>query len=229
MKRSLGLILGVILVIGCAEDAQARKKIVPGEFTLGIQPLGIFEDVHANLVRTALEDVYGFDVRILEPQGMPKTAYYKPRKRHRADKLLMILVRIATSQDTRSDAIMGLTSQDISTTKGKHHDWGIFGLGELWGTACVVSSHRLTRKLKKKDHRKGLRRVVKVAIHEVGHVLGLHHCGTPKCVMNDAKGTIKTVDNETGHFCDDCQTFLKGRFDYPADYAFDVPWDKWLP
>ena len=160
---------------------------------------------------------------------MPKVAYYKPRNRHRADKLLAVLVGIAVSPDTRSNAIMGLTSQDISTTKGKHQDWGIFGLGELWGTACVVSSHRLTRKLKRRDHRKGLRRVVKVAIHEVGHVLGLHHCETPHCVMHDAEGTVKTVDDETGHFCDECQAFLKGRFAYPADYAFDVPWDKWLP
>ena len=127
-----------------------------------------------------------------------------------------------------SDIIVGLTRQDISTTKGRHKDWGIFGLGELWGSACVVSSHRLIRKLGKKDLRRGLRRVVKVAIHEVGHVLGLPHCESPRCVMNDAKGTIKTVDLETGHLCEKCQAVLKSRFDYPDDHGFDVRWDAWL-
>lgn len=229
MRRRIAAILVTVLAIGCSKDAWAEKKIVPDQFTLGIQPLGIFKDEHAMLIRTALQDVYGFDVKIFEPQAMPKVAYYKPRKRHRADKLLIVLGRIAAAQDTRCRAIVGLTSQDISTTKGKHVDWGIFGLGEVWGTSCVVSSHRLTRKLGKKDHKKGLIRVVKVAIHEVGHVLGLHHCGTPKCVMNDAEGTIKTVDNETGDFCDECQAFLKGRFAYPDEHTFDVPWDKWLP
>ncbi|MFH1531247.1 MAG: matrixin family metalloprotease [Pseudomonadota bacterium] len=229
MRRRIGVILVVALVLGWGEEARAGKKIVPGEFTLGIQPLGAFQDAHAEIIRTALRDVYGFDVKAFEPQAMPKVAYYKPRKRHRADKLLVVLGQIASAQDTRCDVIVGLTGQDISTTKGKHDDWGIFGLGEIWGRACVVSSHRLTKKLGKQDYKKGLVRVVKVAIHEVGHVLGLHHCGTPNCVMHDAEGTVKTVDAETGHFCDECKAFLKGRFAYPDDYAFDVPWDKWLP
>lgn len=229
MKRWLVTALTMLVFLGCAEDVKAEKKIIPGEFSIGIQPLGVFKDAHAELIRTALLDVYGFDVRILAPQAMPKAAYYKPRKRHRADKLLAVLGRIAAGADTRSDMIVGLTSQDISTTKGKHEDWGIFGLGELWGTSCVVSSHRLTRKLSKKDHKKGLHRVIKVAIHEVGHVLGLNHCKTPKCVMNDAEGTVKTVDRETGHFCDDCKTFLRSRFAYPADHTFDVAWERWIP
>ena len=229
MTHRIGAFLVLAMVLGCADEARAERKIVPGEFTVGIQPLGIFTDAQAQLIRTALQDVYGFEVRILDPRAMPKTAYYKPRHRHRADRILAILGGIAREADSRCDLIMGLTDQDISTTKGTHKDWGIFGLGEVWGTACVVSSHRLTRKLGKKDRRKGLERVIKVAIHEAGHVLGLHHCETPGCVMHDAEGTVKTVDGETGHFCEDCQAFLRGRFAYPATHTFAVPWDKWLP
>jgi len=213
----------------CAAEARAEDKTVPGDFTVGIQPLGRYRDAHAELIRTALRDVYALDVWILPPQAMPRAAYYKPRKRHRADKLLAILGGIASEADTRCDLIVGITDQDISTTKGRHKDWGIFGLGELWGRACVVSSHRLTRKLRKRDHRKGLKRVIKVAIHEVGHVLGLPHCKVPGCVMNDAEGTVKTVDHETGRLCDECMAFLRGRFAYPPGHDFDVAWDRWLP
>jgi len=229
MKQWPAAILVTAALLGYTAEARAEDKTVPEELTVGVQPLGRFKDAHAELIRTALRDVYGFDVRILSPKAMPKAAYYKPRNRHRADKLLAILGQIASEADTRCDLIVGITGQDISTTKGKYKDWGIFGLGELWGRACVVSSHRLTRKLRRRDHKKGLKRVIKVAIHEVGHVLGLPHCKVPGCVMNDAEGTVKTVDHETGRLCDECRTFLRGRFAYPAGHDFDVAWEKWLP
>jgi len=224
----IAVALALAIGLGCAEEAKAQKKIDPATHKLGIQPLGAFRDVDARIIKMALRDFYGFEVRIFDPIAMPKVAYTKARKRHRADTLLVVLNKLRLEPERLCDIIVGLTRQDISTTKGRHKDWGIFGLGELWGSACVLSSHRLIRKLGKKDHKKGLRRVVKVAIHEVGHVLGLPHCDTPKCVMNDAKGTIKTVDLETGHLCEKCQAILKSRFDYPDDHGFDTRWDFWL-
>ena len=229
MKTSwIAVLLALAIGLGCTGEAKAQKKIDPATHKLGIQPLVVFRDVDARIIKMALRDFFGFEVRILDPVAMPKVAYTKARKRHRADTLLVVLNKLRLEPERLSDIIVGLTRQDISTTKDRHKDWGIFGLGELWGSACVVSSHRLIRKLGKKDLRRGLRRVVKVAIHEVGHVLGLPHCESPRCVMNDAKGTIKTVDLETGHLCEKCQAVLKSRFDYPDDHGFDVRWDFWL-
>ena len=36
-------------------------------------------------------------------------------------------------------------THDISTTKGRFPDWGVLGLGELPGTASVISSFRCHR------------------------------------------------------------------------------------
>ncbi len=52
-------------------------------------------------------------------------------------------------------------------------------------------------------------RLVKVVNHELGHTLGLPHCPSAGCLMEDAKGTIVTVDNETGAFCDGCKKKLR--------------------
>lgn len=68
--------------------------------------------------------------------------------------------------------------------------------------SCVVSTFRLRKNVSRE---KLTERLVKVVNHELGHTFGFPHCPTSRCLMQDAKGTIKTVDNETGRFCPACR------------------------
>jgi archaemetzincin len=97
---------------------------------------------------------------------------------------------------------MGITASDISTTKGEHKDWGIFGLGAIGGRASVVSSFRLRRGASADRFRHRWRMTV---LHEFGHTLGRDHCPTPRCVMEDYGGAVATVDAEDGRYCDACR------------------------
>jgi len=111
------------------------------------------------------------------------------------------------------DILLGLTNQDISITKydgnkikdpeWKYKDFGIFGLGRVNGTVCVVSSNRLHKGVSSKTFYK---RLTRISCHEVGHVLGLRHCPEEKCLMNDANESIKTIDKSTGNLCESCWT-----------------------
>lgn len=162
---------------------------------IAIQPIGVVSKQLQNAVRSRLEKAYFAEVRILPSMKLPKSAFYPPRSRYRADWLLPILAK-----NQKFDKVIGLTSVDISTSKPPKGDWGIFGLGTIAGRSCVISDYRL--------HKKGpittTERLCRVAIHEIGHTLGLDHCPTPKCTMSDAKGAMKTVDEETG-FCGLCR------------------------
>ncbi|MBU1077688.1 MAG: hypothetical protein KKH98_10370, partial [Spirochaetes bacterium] len=169
---------------------------------IALQPLGTVDKYIIDSAVAGITNLYKVDVTVLKKAELPADAYYEPRKRYRAGKLLDFLDE---NTDAKYSKIVGLTTKDISTIKGEYYDWGILGMGSLGGRACVVSTFRLKRKVSKN---KMLERLVKVVNHELGHTFGLEHCPEKNCLMQDAKGTVKTVDREQNVFCDSCKLKL---------------------
>ena len=149
----------------------AKKRI------LSLMPLGEIPREEIELASESIVEIYGWDVDVLDKKKLLASAYYEPRKRYRAEKLL---VWLGGQKPPSADMIMGLTAVDISTTKGEHLDWGICGLADMGGPASVVSTFRIKRKLPGKGKaakREGyLKRLRELVAHEFGHQLGLEHC-----------------------------------------------------
>ncbi|HEY0866769.1 MAG TPA: matrixin family metalloprotease [Fimbriimonas sp.] len=179
--------LSALFAPGCVRETLPLPAPIPRQ--VAIVPFRGIDPESVDIARRSIEARTYAKVIVLAPEDLPRKAYYAPRNRYRAETLLDHLGRKPYGH------VIGLTRRDISTTHGPHIDWGIFGLGSCPGKACVVSTFRLGGR---KD------RLAKVVVHEFGHTLGLPHCPTPKCLMNDARGRAATVDAETG-FCDDCR------------------------
>lgn len=181
--------------------------------TVGILPFDDFPERDIDSVKNSLEDYYDLDVVVLEKVPLPEMAYTEIRyPRYRPDSLLEWMSQ--RDYDT-IDIVIGLTTKDISITKyadasrtkikepeWKYKDFGIFGLGRVGGNVCVVSSNRLSEKVSKAKY---YTRLTRIACHEIGHVLGLHHCPSKDCLMNDANESIGTIDNSKGELCVDCK------------------------
>jgi archaemetzincin len=189
-----GLLL--LLMFSCS-DKKANLIKNNRETVLLIQPFKDMNSETTKLVAAQITKIYPH-VIVLEPIDLPKEAYYKERNRYRADSIIKSL-----SQNTEKGFVkIGLTTKDISTTKGSVKDFGVMGLGYQPGKSCVASNFRLNKDNKNEQF-------FKVAIHEIGHTQGLKHCPEKSCFMRDAEGKNPT-DEETD-FCNKCRNFLKTK------------------
>lgn len=186
-----------LLLPGLPRSARAASRRV-----VLLQPLG--KSVPAEALRSvdrALAAVYGFEVRVADPVSLPPFAWTEERRRWRAERILAFL---ESTQPGSAHRTLGVTTEDISTTKPPHRDWGVIGLGTIGGPTAVVSAFRTTKGVSAAVARV---RLAKMAVHEVGHTLGLEHCPTSGCLMQDAQGTIRTAD-ASSDLCDSCRTRL---------------------
>lgn len=168
--------------------------------TIVIQPFEGLPSSTADFVKVKLHEIYSGEIIINEPIPLPKRALNQDRSRYRADSLIRFLDSFANE----GQLIIGLTSKDISITKGKDPDYGIMGLGFSPGKSCIASTFKL-----KGDNR--LEKLFKLAIHELGHTQGIaqtttKHCPEKTCIMRDAKG--KDHWDELKDFCSKCKPVL---------------------
>ena len=192
------LILALTACVGLVLPALAERAFP----RIAIQPLGKVAPDVIQIIEHDLKALYHVEVEVLPMRELPASAYYKPRARYRAEKLLDWLEKETPAKFVK---VIGITASDISTTKGDVFDWGIFGLGQINSRPCVVSTFRLGRAV---PHAKMLSRTGDVAGHEAGHTFGLQHCDSPHCMMNDAEGKIQSVDESTRRLCPECRRLI---------------------
>ena len=204
--------LSLILISACDNKSKASKpnssfqlsSNIDKKIKIGILPFSEADASYSKLLKSEIELFYNCEVIILPEQKLPDFAFYKPRNRYKADSLLKYL-KIKLPKEC--DYILGITGKDISTKDETHEDWGVFGLGFIGGPSCVVSDFRLKKSATDKHHLQ--ERLIKVVLHELGHTLGLPHCtADKKCLMEDADGTIKSVDREEKYLCESCKKKL---------------------
>ena len=163
--------------------------------TIYIQPLGHVNQEYLDYLKTSVKIFYGYDCVIKSKLNLTSDLLAGSNTRYEAGKIL--------KKFNSNENVLLITEKDIAHRKSNDFpEWGVFGLGFRPGKTCVVSTFRLKKNVSKE---KLLERLKKVALHEIGHNIGLKHCSNNKeCLMNDAGGTIKQVDREKIWFCSKC-------------------------
>ncbi len=149
---------------------------------LSLVPVGHIEKELLSSLRKHLESL-GFSVTIAEEVPIPETAYNPKRNQYQAYPFIEAV-------DVKGYHLM-VTDVDLYTPQLNF----IFGLGP--GPNAIISLARLKGDLLKE-------RMIKEAVHELGHVFSLRHCDNPECVMHFSN-TLSDTDYKHKEFCRKCQ------------------------
>jgi archaemetzincin len=151
-------------------------------------------EVNENVLSSLLESL-PFNAKKLPKAEIPANAYNPRRSQYLAMPFLKLAHRY-------QGIVLGVTNIDLYA-EGLNF---IFGQAELNGKACVISTYRL----EDTDKETFITRIVKEAVHEIGHVFGLEHCNNELCVMKFSN-CIEDTDRKGKWYCRKCEGKLESR------------------
>ena len=181
------------------KPAEPRKS-VKTEKTIHVYFFEGFDTTLGNKTIAQLQST--FDTVVFEGViPLPDSAYYAPRNRYKADKLVKHLRHL---QSSSSELVVGFSPKDISDRVHGYEDYGVMGWTRHSLRSSVVSTHRLTDRSRLQED------FVKLVLHELGHADGLPHCkNSSTCYMRDANK--KNHFPELTGFCDKCTKHLTSK------------------
>ncbi len=144
-----------------------------------------------------------FDRTVLPWRGpeRPRHAFDPRRGQDASGTILKWIIEVGPP----GGKVLGVTDRDLFIPILTY----VFGEAQLGGDAAVVSTARLLDGIYVGPNRERVvvERLAKEAVHEVGHALGLLHCGTDGCVMARSPA-VREVDEKSSLPCAACRARL---------------------
>lgn len=163
-------------------------------------PVGDVDEGLVRWLQRPLKKVFKAGVERCAVMKFPRDAYNPVRDQYLAAVILMRMRRCLSPGDR--ERVLGITERDLYADDLNF----VFGQAELPGQFALISLARLrpsfyghTEKLKSVRQR-----MLKEAVHELGHTFGLKHCDNSACVMHFSL-SLKDTDLKNADFCESCK------------------------
>ena len=174
----------------------------PPEYNIVVTPVG---DFNASLLKTITEGVnrcFGYGIEVGPPLHDVDFALDTFRNQYHSTPILEKLSDLAPVEAIK---VLVICKVDLFIPILTH----VYGEAQLGGKGCIISTYRLKEGISSMDPAETFHcRIVKEAIHELGHTFSLRHCKDNTCVMHYAR-TIRDVDGKSDQFCRYCKVLLE--------------------
>ncbi|MFQ6081991.1 MAG: archaemetzincin family Zn-dependent metalloprotease [Candidatus Aminicenantia bacterium] len=170
-------------------------------------PVGKVEISILKKLALQLERRFNYSVIIGKKIKIPASSFNYRRNQYLSP---VILTQLRKSIPSDTIKCLGIIDVDLYVSQLNF----VFGQAEMGGKVAIISLTRLRPEYYslKSNQKLFELRILKEAVHELGHCFGLNHCSNPKCVMHFSN-TLMDTDIKSDKFCPSCHKLLEKKND----------------
>lgn len=169
---------------------------------LQLLPIGNVEGRLLMELAPALAEIYRVPTEILSTRLDPDFAFHRERQQYHSSELLHAMQRYVELDSWR---VLGITPVDLYIPILTF----VFGEAQMGGPCGLVSAHRLRQEFYglAPDANVLRNRLLKEAVHELGHTLDLTHCTDYQCAMAPSHA-VEWIDLKDKSLCGACEALV---------------------
>lgn len=181
---------------------------------LHLLPIGNVEDGLLKNLRPVLEEIFLVSCKVLPVRLDPQFAFHGERQQYHSSEILQRMPGFLTPDTWR---MLGVGTVDLYIPILTF----VFGEAQMGGPCALVSTHRLRQELYglPPDLELFRQRVIKEAVHELGHTLNLTHCGDYSCAMAPSHA-VEWIDLKDNALCASCRAAVTPATPVPSRRYF---------
>jgi len=165
---------------------------------LHLLPIGKLDGGLLSNLAPALGNTFNLPCEVISPALDPEFAFHGERQQYHSSEILACMQAVVSSQSWR---VLGVTAVDLYIPILTF----VFGEAQMGGPCAVVSLHRLRQEFYGLSADANLlqHRLLKEAVHEIGHTVNLSHCGDYRCAMAPSHA-VEWIDLKESSLCSSC-------------------------
>jgi archaemetzincin len=166
---------------------------------LQLLPIGDFDGRLLMELAPAMAHVFRVPTQVLPARLDPEFAYHGERQQYHSSEMLQAMQRYVGPDSWR---VLGVTGVDLYIPILTF----VFGEAQIGGPCGLVSAHRLRQEFYGLPPDRAIlqQRLLKEAVHELGHTLDLTHCDDYQCAMAPSHA-VEWIDLKDSMLCGTCQ------------------------
>ena len=147
-----------------------------------------------------LADIFRVPCAVLPLRLDPEFAFHGERQQYHSSEILQAMQRHVSAESWR---VLGVTAVDLYIPILTF----VFGEAQMGGPCAVVATNRLRQEFYglPADSNVLRTRLLKEAVHEIGHTLDLTHCDDYRCAMAPSHAA-EWIDLKESALCAACQS-----------------------
>ena len=191
----------IVLCIALGVFMGTKSIEAQGNPNIEIVSFGPVDPAVLGYLKKNLSEIFKTQVSIGKSYGLADFAYNKDRKQYLSTAIIKNLPR----PNDVTPKTLAVIDKDLYVPE-LHF---VFGEAYLLKGTCIISVTRLRQSYYGLTDNNDLflKRTLKEAVHEIGHLFNIGHCPNPLCVMHFSN-SLPDTDRKDFHFCDNCKKLL---------------------